>query len=120
MELAKVGATPKGGVRRLALTDLDLQGRDLVVRWLREAGLTLTVDRIGNIFARRPGRNPAAPPVASGSHIDTQPSGGRFDGNYGVLAALEIVRTLNDHRIETDAPIRSRSGPMKKARASRP
>jgi N-carbamoyl-L-amino-acid hydrolase len=105
MELAKIGATPKGGVRRLALTDLDREGRDLVVKWLREAGLSVTIDGIGNIFGRRRGRNPNAPPVVSGSHIDTQPSGGKFDGNYGVLAALEVVRTLNDRGIETDAPI---------------
>ncbi|MFD0668826.1 Zn-dependent hydrolase [Ramlibacter sp. MAHUQ-53] len=105
MALARIGATPKGGVCRLALTDLDRQGRDLVTRWAREAGLTVTVDRIGNIFMRRPGRNPALPPVMTGSHIDTQPTGGKFDGNYGVLAGLEVVRTLNDHGIETEAPI---------------
>jgi beta-ureidopropionase / N-carbamoyl-L-amino-acid hydrolase len=104
MELARIGATPKGGVCRLALTDLDRQGRDLVCRWLREAGCTVSVDRIGNIFGRRPGRNDALPPVVAGSHIDTQPSGGKFDGNYGVLAALEVVRTLNDQRIETEPP----------------
>jgi N-carbamoyl-L-amino-acid hydrolase len=104
MELAKIGATPRGGVCRLALTDLDRQGRDLVCRWLREAGCSVTVDRIGNIFGRRPGRSDALPPVVAGSHIDTQPSGGKFDGNYGVLAALEVVRTLNDHGIETERP----------------
>ncbi|MEX0961168.1 MAG: Zn-dependent hydrolase [Burkholderiales bacterium] len=104
MELAKIGATPKGGVCRLALTDLDRQGRDLVCSWLRGAGCTVTVDAIGNIFGRRPGRNNDLPPVVAGSHIDTQPSGGKFDGNYGVLAALEVVRTLNDHRIETERP----------------
>lgn len=105
MALAQVGATPKGGVCRLALSDLDRQGRDLVTRWGREAGLTVTVDRIGNVFMRRAGRNPALPPVMAGSHIDTQPTGGKFDGNYGVLAALEVVRTLDDHAIETEAPI---------------
>ena len=105
MELARIGATPKGGVKRLALTDLDRQGRDLVVRWGRDSGLQVTIDQIGNIFMRRPGRRPGAAPVMSGSHIDTQPTGGRFDGNYGVLAALEVVRTLNDHGIETEAPI---------------
>jgi beta-ureidopropionase / N-carbamoyl-L-amino-acid hydrolase len=105
MSLARIGATEKGGVCRLALTDLDRQGRDLVVGWGREAGLAVTVDKIGNVFMRRPGRNPALPPVVSGSHIDTQPTGGKFDGNYGVLAALEVVRTLNDHGIETEAPI---------------
>lgn len=105
MELARIGATPKGGVCRLALTDLDRQGRDLVTRWGREAGLTVTVDRIGNVFMRRAGRRPELPPVVAGSHIDTQPTGGKFDGNYGVLAALEVVRTLDDHGIATEAPI---------------
>jgi len=105
MALAQVGATPKGGVCRLALSDLDRQGRDLVTQWGREAGLAVTVDRIGNVFMRRPGRNPALPPVMAGSHIDTQPTGGKFDGNYGVLAALEVVRTLNDHGVVTEAPI---------------
>jgi N-carbamoyl-L-amino-acid hydrolase len=105
MDLARIGATPKGGVRRLELTDLDREGRDLVSQWCREAGLMITVDRIGNIFARRAGTDPSRAPVMAGSHIDTQPSGGKFDGNFGVLAALEVVRTLNDHGIETAAPI---------------
>jgi len=105
MELARIGATPKGGVCRLALSDLDRQARELVTRWGREAGLTVTVDRIGNTFMRRPGRDDSLPPVMAGSHIDTQPTGGKFDGNYGVLAALEVVRTLNDSGIQTQAPI---------------
>ena len=105
MELAQIGATPKGGVCRLTLTDLDKQGRDLVSRWAREAGLTVTIDKIGNGFLRRAGRNNTLPPVMTGSHIDTQPTGGKFDGNYGVLAGLEVVRTLNDHGISTEAPI---------------
>ena len=105
MELAQIGATAKGGVKRLALSDLDKQGRDLVVSWGKQAGMTVTVDKIGNVFMRRAGRNAALPPVMSGSHIDTQPTGGKFDGNYGVLAALEVVRTLNDHQIQTEAPI---------------
>jgi beta-ureidopropionase / N-carbamoyl-L-amino-acid hydrolase len=105
MDLAQIGATDKGGVRRLALTDLDRQGRDLVTGWCRDAGLTVSTDRLGNIFARRRGRNNALPPVVSGSHIDTQPSGGKFDGNYGVLAALEVVRTLNDRGQQTEAPV---------------
>ncbi len=105
MELAQIGATQKGGVKRLALSDLDKQGRDLVVGWAKQAGLTVTVDKIGNVFMRREGSNPALPPIVSGSHIDTQPTGGKFDGNYGVLAALEVVRTLNDHNIQTEAPI---------------
>ncbi len=105
MELAQIGATAKGGVKRLALTELDKQGRDLVVGWAKQAGLSVTVDKIGNVFMRREGTNPALPPIVSGSHIDTQPTGGKFDGNYGVLAALEVVRTLNDHNIQTEAPI---------------
>jgi N-carbamoyl-L-amino-acid hydrolase len=105
MDLARIGATDKGGVKRLALTDLDRQGRDLVVQWGREAGLSITVDRIGNVFMRREGTNPALPPVVTGSHIDTQPTGGKFDGNYGVLAGLEVVRTLNEHAIRTEAPV---------------
>ena len=104
MEMAKIGATPKGGVKRLTLTDLDRQGRDLFVSWCKAAGLAVTVDAVGSIFARRPGRKADAPPVVSGSHLDTQPSGGRFDGCYGVMAALEVARSLNDHGIQTDAP----------------
>ncbi|NNG25315.1 Zn-dependent hydrolase [Telluria aromaticivorans] len=105
MDLAAIGATEKGGVKRLALTDLDRQGRDLVVKWAVDAGLSITVDQIGNVFMRREGRNPALPPIVTGSHVDTQPTGGKFDGNYGVLAGLEVVRTLNDMNIQTEAPI---------------
>jgi N-carbamoyl-L-amino-acid hydrolase len=105
MELAKIGATPKGGVCRLTLTDLDKQGRDLVLGWARDAGMEITIDKIGNGFMRRPGKNNALPPIMTGSHIDTQPTGGKFDGNYGVLAGIEVVRTLNDHGIQTVAPI---------------
>jgi N-carbamoyl-L-amino-acid hydrolase len=105
MELAKIGATEKGGVKRLTLTDLDKQGRDLVVGWAREAGMRITIDQIGNVFMRRDGTNNALPPIMTGSHIDTQPTGGKFDGNYGVLAGIEVVRTLNDHGIRTEAPI---------------
>jgi N-carbamoyl-L-amino-acid hydrolase len=105
MELAQIGATPKGGVCRLTLTDLDKQGRDLVLGWAREAGMSITIDKIGNGFMRRAGRNNSLPPIMTGSHIDTQPTGGKFDGNYGVLAGIEVVRTLNDLGIETEAPI---------------
>ncbi len=105
MEMAKIGATEKGGNCRLTLTDLDRQGRDLFVGWCEDAGMTVTVDAIGNIFARRGGRDDGLPPVMIGSHLDTQPTGGRFDGVLGVLAALEAVRTLNDHGVETAAPI---------------
>jgi beta-ureidopropionase / N-carbamoyl-L-amino-acid hydrolase len=105
MEMAKIGATEKGGVCRLALTDLDKQGRELFISWCREAGCTVRIDAMGNIFARRPGRNKSAPPVMTGSHLDTQPTGGKFDGVYGVLAGLEVVRTLNDLNYETEAPV---------------
>jgi beta-ureidopropionase / N-carbamoyl-L-amino-acid hydrolase len=105
MEMAKIGATPKGGCNRLALTDLDRQGRDLFISWCKDAGCTISVDRMGNIFARRAGKNDALDPVVFGSHLDTQPTGGKFDGVFGVLAALEVVRTLNDHAYETDAPL---------------
>ena len=105
MELAKLGATEKGGVCRIALTDLDRQGRDLFTRWAREAGCEVRVDRIGNIFARRAGRDDTRAPVVTGSHIDTQPTGGKFDGNYGVLAGLEVIRSLNDAKVVTEAPL---------------
>lgn len=106
MDLAQVGATEKGGVCRLALTDLDRQARDLVIRWLREANATVEIDGAGNIFAIRKGRPDAAlSAVLTGSHIDTQPSGGKFDGDYGVLAGLEVLRTLNDAGVETDKPV---------------
>ena len=105
MTLAKIGATEKGGVCRLALTDLDREARDLFVRWCKEAGCTVTIDKMGNIFARRAGRDDSLPPVMTGSHIDTQPTGGKFDGAYGVLAGLEVIRTLNDHGTETEAPV---------------
>ena len=105
MDLARIGATDKGGVRRIALTDLDRAGRDTVVGWFRDAGLAVRVDRVGNVFARRAGSDPGRRAVAAGSHIDTQPSGGKFDGNFGVLAALEVMRTLNDRGIATAAPL---------------
>jgi len=105
MEMARIGATKKGGVCRLALTDLDREGRALFIRWCQEAGCTVSVDGIGNIFARRPGRNPNLAPVLTGSHLDTQPTGGKFDGAYGVLAGLEVIRTLNDLNYVTEAPV---------------
>ena len=104
MEMALIGATRRGGNCRLALTELDREGRDLFVRWCKEAGCRVSVDSMGNIFARRPGRQDVAP-VGAGSHLDTQPTGGKYDGVYGVLAALEVVRTLNDYGVETDAPV---------------
>jgi beta-ureidopropionase / N-carbamoyl-L-amino-acid hydrolase len=105
MEMAKIGATEKGGCCRLALTDLDRQSRDLFVKWCKDAGCTIRIDKMGNIFARRPGRNNELPPVMTGSHLDTQPTGGRFDGVYGVLSGLEVIRSLNDLGYETEHPI---------------
>jgi beta-ureidopropionase / N-carbamoyl-L-amino-acid hydrolase len=105
MAMAEIGATEKGGSKRLALTDLDREGRDLFVRWCKEAGCSVAIDRMGNIFARRPGKRPDLPPVVTGSHLDTQPTGGKFDGVFGVLAGLEVIRTLNDLGYETEAPI---------------
>ena len=105
MDLARIGATPKGGNARLALSALDGQGRDLVVGWMKEAGLQIHVDQIGNIFGRRPGRDNTLAPVMTGSHIDTQPTGGKFDGCYGVMAGLEVMRTLQQHGIQTEAPL---------------
>lgn len=105
MEMARHGATSKGGVCRLALTDSDKAGRDLFCSWCRDSGLDIRVDQVGNILARRQGRNPAMNAVATGSHLDSQPTGGKFDGVYGVLAGLEIMRSLNDADIETDAPL---------------
>jgi beta-ureidopropionase / N-carbamoyl-L-amino-acid hydrolase len=105
MELARIGATPKGGVKRLTLTAEDRGARDLFVRWAGEAGLAVEIDAIGNIFARRAGTAAAAAPVAMGSHLDSQPSGGKFDGAYGVMAGLEVLRTLNDAGVRTQAPL---------------
>lgn len=105
MQMAKIGATKKGGCCRLALTDLDKQGRDLFVQWCVEAGCSIKVDKMGNIFARREGTNPELPSVLTGSHLDTQPTGGRFDGVYGVLTGLEVIRSLNDLNIQTEHAI---------------
>ncbi len=105
MEMARHGATEKGGVCRLALTDVDKAARDLFVQWCKDAGCTIKIDKMGNIFARRPGRDDTLPPVVMGSHIDSQPTGGKFDGIYGVLSGLEVIRSLNDMDYETNAPI---------------
>jgi N-carbamoyl-L-amino-acid hydrolase len=105
MTLAAIGATEKGGVRRLALTDLDRAARDLFVAWAKAAGCSVGVDRMGNVFARRAGREDALPPVMTGSHLDTQPNGGKFDGAYGVMAGLEVLRALEASGYRTRAPI---------------
>jgi len=105
MSMAEIGATPKGGVRRLTLTEVDKRGRDRFRAECEAAGLTVRVDAIGNMFARRPGRDPNRLPVLFGSHLDSQPSGGKFDGALGVLGGLEVMRSLNDLGIVTEAPI---------------
>ena len=105
MHTAQIGGTPKGGICRLTLTDLDRQVRDWFKAQTEALGCTVTVDEVGNMFARRPGKNPDLPPIAMGSHLDTQPTGGKFDGVLGVLAALEAMRTLHDVGYETNAPI---------------
>ena len=101
MEMAKIGATAKGGSHRLTLSDEDKAGRDLFASWCAEAGLTMTIDQMGDMFARRAGQDNDQAPVAMGSHLDTQPYGGKFDGVFGVLVGLEVIRTLNDHAIPT-------------------
>ncbi|KRA08297.1 Zn-dependent hydrolase [Pseudomonas synxantha] len=105
MAMAEIGATERGGSCRLALSAEDKAGRELFSHWCKAAGLTLSVDAIGNLFARRAGTDNDAAPVMIGSHLDTQPEGGRFDGVYGVLAGLEVIRSLDDHGIQTRKPL---------------
>ena len=105
MEMATIGATARGGSCRLALSADEVLGRQRFIRWCEEAGCDVRIDPIGNVFARRPGTQPDAPAVMCGSHLDTQPLGGRFDGVYGVLAGLEAIRTLNEHGVVTRHPI---------------
>ncbi len=105
MEMAKIGPGVKGGNRRLTLTDVDREGRDLFKSWVEKAGCKLAIDTMGNMFARREGTDASLPPVMVGSHLDTQPTGGKYDGVLGVLSGLEIVRTLNDLGIKTRHPI---------------
>src|SRR5712664_3030672 len=103
-ELGRIGETPRGGLTRLALTDEDKRGRDLMVRWMREAGLRVTVDQMGNIFGERAGSEPV-PPVMMGSHVDSVPTGGKYDGQLGVLCGLETIRALDEHKIRTRHPV---------------
>lgn len=105
MDMAAVGATAGGGVKRLALTETDRQGRSLFMNWCTSAGLHLRQDAMGNLFGRRKGRDPQRKAILIGSHLDSQPSGGKYDGTLGVLAALEVIETLNDLKIETQAPL---------------
>lgn len=105
MDMAEIGATPAGGVCRLALTDSDRTARDRFIAWCREAGCTIRVDHMGNIFARRAGLDGTLPPILTGSHLDTVPTGGKFDGALGVLAGLEVLRTLESAGYRTRAPL---------------
>ena len=105
MNMAEIGATAKGGSCRLALTEEDRLGRNLFVNWCKKIGCSIKIDDMGNIFAQRKGLDNTRLPVAMGSHLDTQPSGGKFDGVYGVLAGLEVLRTLHENDITTNAPI---------------
>lgn len=105
MEMAEIGPGVRGGNNRQTLTDADAEGRKLFETWCKDAGLTMGVDKMGTMFARREGTDPDALPVYVGSHLDTQPTGGRYDGVLGVLGGLEIIRTLNDLNIKTKHPI---------------
>jgi N-carbamoyl-L-amino-acid hydrolase len=105
MRMAQIGATPHGGCNRQALTDADMAGRELLSRWAEAAGCRVRVDAVGNLFIRRSGGDDNLPVVMTGSHLDTQPTGGKFDGVYGVLAGLEVIESLNDHEITTTHPI---------------
>lgn len=105
METAGIGGTPRGGIDRLALGEADRAVRDWFRAQVEALGCTVTVDEVGNMFARRPGRRDELPPIAMGSHLDTQPTGGKFDGVLGVLAGLEVLRTLHDLDYETHAPL---------------
>lgn len=104
-EMAKLGGTAKGGVNRQALSAEDAAARNLLARWAAARGFAVFTDAIGNLFVRRDGRDPAAPPVMSGSHMDSQPTGGRFDGMYGVLAAFEALEALEDAAVATRRPV---------------
>lgn len=105
MEISRFGATENGGVTRLTLSKEAGEARDLLIAWCKAEGCSVTIDGIGNVFALRWGKDPSRPVVSMGSHIDTQPKGGKFDGNYGVLAGLEVIRTLNENGVETEAPV---------------
>src|SRR6201996_1934968 len=105
METARIGATAKGGICRLTLTDLDRQVRDWFKTQCEALGCTVTVDEIGNMFARRKGKNDSLAPIAMGSHLDTQPTGGQFAGVLGVRGALEARRPLHETGYETNAPV---------------
>jgi len=103
-QLGRIGETPRGGLTRLALSDDDKRARDQMVAWMREAKLRVRVDQMGNIFGERPGTD-ALPPVMMGSHVDSVPTGGKYDGQLGVLCGLEVVRVLEEHGVQTRHPL---------------
>src|SRR5260221_6823104 len=105
VDMAKLGGTPKGGVNRQALSAEDIVARNLLMEWARQRGFSIFTDAIGNLFVRREGPDAAALPVMSGSHMDSQPTGGRFDGIYGVLAAFEALEALEDAGVKTKRPV---------------
>ncbi|MCA0933647.1 Zn-dependent hydrolase [Lutimonas saemankumensis] len=105
MEMSQVGGTANGGVCRVTLTEEDKQGRDLFIEWCKQAGCSIEIDQMGNIFAKRAGKDNSLLPVMVGSHLDSQPTGGKYDGVLGVLAGLEVIETLNDLEIITEHPI---------------
>ena len=103
--MAEIGATGNGGVNRQALTPEDTRGRQLLLEWAAKRGYTASIDPIGNLFIRRPGTRPELSPIMTGSHLDSQPTGGNYDGVYGVLAGFEVLETLDDHGVETERPV---------------
>ncbi|MCH7295652.1 Zn-dependent hydrolase [Acinetobacter higginsii] len=105
MEMAKIGATDQGGNTRLALSDEDIAGRALLLEWAEKINLSVHYDEVGNLILRRAGRNESALPIVMGSHLDTQPKGGRFDGIYGVLAGMEVLQRLAEEKISTEHPL---------------
>ncbi|MGI6552184.1 MAG: M20 family metallo-hydrolase [Bacillota bacterium] len=100
-----ISVTSEGGIDRVALSDADKKARDMFKQWMMEEGLSVRIDDLGNMYGRRPGFDDNSPPICLGSHLDTQPNGGKFDGTLGVISALEIIRALNDHNIQTRYPI---------------
>ena len=118
MLTAKIGATPKGGICRLTLTELDREVRDWFKAQTEMLGCVVTIDDMGTMFARRPGQRPDIAPIAMGSHLDTQPTGGKFDGALGVLAALEALRTFTAPATRPSRRSKSSTGPTRKAPAS--
>lgn len=105
MAMAQIGATPKGGVNRQALSPEDVKARRLLISWARELGFAVSTDDVGNLFVRRKGRDPNAAPVLTGSHLDSQPTGGKFDGTYGVLAGFEALQAIHEAGMVTQRPL---------------